>query len=99
MASFTVDPAVINQKATLLSQYADEYEAISNQLRQAATTMGAAYDSADNRSFVSRIEQCVNDLKNMAAKLRAASATLKGQSSMYTNTENANTQQANRLPG
>ena len=99
MASFTVDPAVINQKAATLSQYADEYEAISNQLHQAATTMGAAYDSADNRSFVGRLEACVTDLKNMAAKLRAASATLKGQSGMYSEQESSNTQQASRLPG
>jgi len=99
MASFTVDPTAINQKATMLSQYADKYEGISTQLRQAATTMGAAYDSADNKAFVSRIEQCVTDLKNMAAKLRAASETLKGQSGMYVDQENANTQQANRLPG
>lgn len=99
MASFTVDPSVLVQKAQALNQHADDYDSISTQLQNAATTMGAAYDSADNRSFVSRMEECVKDLRAMANKLRAAAVTLQGQASIYNEQESNNTQQANRLPG
>lgn len=99
MANFTVDPSVLSQKATQINQYADEYDSISTQLQQAATSMGAAYDSADNRKFIERMEACAKDLKLMSDKLRSASTTLKGQSSLYVDQETANTQQASSLPG
>lgn len=99
MASFTVDPAVLNEKAAALIQHADEYDSISGQLKRAATTMGSAYDSADNKAFVGRVEECAKDLKAMADKLRAAAQTLKGQAANYSETEKFNTQKASHLPG
>lgn len=99
MANFSVDPSALNQKAAMLDQHAESYDTISTQLHTAATTMGAAYDSADNRSFVSRMEECVKDLRLMANKLRAAAETLRGQATIYTNQENDNTQRAGKLPG
>lgn len=99
MANFTVDPNVLNQKAKELDGHADNYDAISARLQNAATTMDAAYDSADNRTFVSRMEECAKDLKAMANKLRAASVTLQGQSKIYSTQETENTQAASRLPG
>ena len=99
MANFSVDPTILNQKAANLNEHADEYNSISAKLQSAATTMGAAYDSADNRSFVARMEACAKELKAMADKLRAAAATLSSQATIYTEQENSNTQKANQLPG
>lgn len=99
MAKFSVDPAILKQKASQLGQYSETYDSISTQLQNAATTMGTAYDSADNRSFVNRINECAKDLKAMAAKLKAASVTLQKQANSYTEQETSNTQKANRLPG
>jgi len=99
MASFTVEPEVIAQKAEQLLQHADEYEAISAQLHDSATSMGAAYESVDNKTYVDRIENCVVDLKKMAEKLRQVATTLKEQGKMYPDREAANRQVASRLPG
>lgn len=99
MSQFTVDPAAINQKAGQINQFADEYDSISTKLQSAANSMGTAYDSADNRKFIERMEACARDLKEMSAKLRASSGTLKSQAALYETQEQSNTQQAAKLPG
>ena len=98
MATFSTEPAVLTQKAAQLDQYAEEYDSIRAQLRQAATSMGTAYDSADNRPFTARIEQFCADLQRMSDKLRTAAQTLKEQSAMYTAQEEENASMASRLP-
>ena len=98
MASFSTDFAVLNEKAAKLSTFAEDYDAIREQLRQAATSMGSAYDSADNRSYTSHIENFCNDLKFLSDKLRVASDTIRQQASMYKSQEENNTAEANNLP-
>ena len=98
MANFTVDPDIVEQKAKTVDEYAETYDSISRELLSAATTMGAAYDSADNRTFVSRIEDCSKDLKAMAEKLRSTSNTMKEQANEYRKREAENTQKAANLP-
>lgn len=49
MPSFSVDPAALKNTAAKLSTASSEYERIYKQLIQTAATMGAAYDSADNK--------------------------------------------------
>lgn len=99
MASFTTDPAVLNEKATKLNQFAEEYDSIRAQLRQSATSMGAAYDSDDNRAFTVRIEEFCVDLQGMSDKLRTAAQTLNQQAGLYTSQEAENRDWARRLPG
>lgn len=98
MATFSTEASVLIQKADQLNRHAEEYDSIRAQLRQAATSMGAAYDSADNRAYTARIEQFCTDLQMMSDKLRAAARTLKEQSSMYTAQEEENTAAASKLP-
>lgn len=98
MANFTVDPDIVEQKAKAVDEYAETYDAISRELLSVATTMGAAYDSADNKTFVSRIEDCSKDLKAMAEKLRFTSNTMKEQANEYRKREMENTQRAANLP-
>lgn len=98
MAIFSTEVSVLIQKAGQLDQYAEEYDSIRTQLRQAATSMGEAYDSADNRVYTSRIEQFCTDLQMMSDKLRSASQTIQGQANMYTAQEEESTAAASRLP-
>ena len=99
MANFTVEPAVLMQKAADLNQCAETYESISTQLHTAATTLGSAYDTEDNRTYVNRMEECVKDLKAMAEKLKESAQTITEQANIYVNQQVNNTQSARKLPG
>lgn len=99
MSTFSVDPAALKNTAAKLSEASSEYERIYKQLIQTATSMGQAYDSEDNRRFVTSIEGCCTALQAMANKLQLASETLSKASTNYTETEEHNTQQAGRLGG
>lgn len=99
MPSFSVDPAALKSTSAKLASASSEYERIYKQLIQTATSMGAAYDSADNKKFVSSIEGCCAALQAMADKLQIASEALSKASDNYTATEEHNAQQATRLGG
>lgn len=97
MSNFSVDPAALKNTASKLSAASSEYERIYRQLLQTATSMGAAYDSADNKKFVTSIEGCCSALQAMADKLQFASEALTKASDNYSSTEEHNAQQAGRL--
>lgn len=99
MSAFSVDPAALKNTASKLSEASSEYERIYKQLIQTAASMGQAYDSEDNRRFVTSIEGCCAALQAMANKLQLASETLSKASVNYSETEAHNAQQAGRLGG
>lgn len=97
MAKMTWNPNDMRSKASQLEQYSQEYDSIRNQLRQVATSMGSAYISQDNQTYVAHIEQFCTELQNMSDKLRTAASTLQSQAAAYDAQEMANTQQASLL--
>ena len=99
MPAFSVDPAALRSTAAKLSDASAEYERIYKQLIQTATTMGSAYESADNKRYVERIESCCKALQAMADKLRLASEAIRKDAENYSTTEDHNLQQAGRLGG
>ena len=99
MAKFSVQTNELRHKASEVNQHAEEFDAICAKLKQVATTMGAAYDSDDNRKFVSRIEACCVDLKALSNKLRSAAQIINQQAAEYDGQEAGNTAAASRLPG
>ena len=99
MATFSVDTSALKSIAGKLATASSEYERIYKQLIQTASSLGAAYDSADNKKFVASIEGCCTALQAMANKLQLASEELTQASANYTSTEEYNTQQASRLGG
>lgn len=99
MPNFSVDPQALKGTASKLSGASEEYERIYKQLIQVATSMGQAYDSEDNKRFVSSIEGCCTALQAMADKLRTASETLTRDAENYLSTEEFNAQAAGRLGG
>lgn len=66
---FSVDPQELANVVRQIRRNAEEYNGIAKRLLETATTMGAAYDSDDNRAFVNQIEGCSNDLTAMVNKL------------------------------
>ena len=99
MASFSTDPGELNRAAGTMARLAEEFSSISTNVRQAATGMGSAYDTADNRKFVAQIEGFCAELQRMAEKLEAAGVTLGDQAKLYADREEENSSIANRLPG
>lgn len=99
MPNFSVDPQALKATAAKLADASQEYERIYKQLIQVAGSMGQAYESEDNRRFVTSIEGCCTALQAMADKLRVASETISRDAETYTSTEEHNAQQAGRLGG
>lgn len=66
-----------------LQSLSETYTEIYTQLMQEASTMGAAWEGADNLAFVDQIKGFTDDLKMMADKLSAASQALKQQRDNY----------------
>lgn len=99
MAVFSVQTNVLRDKAKALNQHAQDFDSITSKLKATATTMGTAYESDDNRKFVSRVEAMCVDLKNLADRLRNASQIITQQAGEYDKREAENTSRANRLPG
>lgn len=97
MARFTVDYTEMENTARRLEKEADEFSNISRQLTSVATGMGKAYDSADNRVFVSKIEECARDLSKMIQHLYNASVIIQKQAEGYRTAEEHNVGQAKRV--
>ena len=59
--------------------------------------MGSAYDSEDNRVFVSQIQSCTVELQNMAERLSKTAGILLNQKANYEKQTEANVSAARRL--
>lgn len=73
------------------------YAEISGKLMNAASTMGAAWEGADNVAFVEQITGFSDDLKNMADKLSVAGEALDKQKENYVQRQNDNATQVKKL--
>lgn len=93
VASFD-DMAKASQKLQSLSE---TYTEIYTQLMQEASTMGTAWEGADNLAFVEQINGFTEELKEMAAKLSVASQTLEKQRANYVARQENNITQVKKL--
>lgn len=97
MSSFTVDTNAVRRTADTLNGLADEYDRYRNKLLRTATSMGNAYQSADNRVYVARITEFCQQMMEVSNRLRNAAQVMKTQSGNYDNREQENVIQANKL--
>ena len=93
VASFE-DMAKVSQRLQALSE---TYTEIYTQLMQEASTMGSAWEGADNIAFVEQITGFTEDLKMMASKLSAASQALDKQRANYVARQDNNITQVKKL--
>ena len=91
MAQFQVEAQQLVTASGKLAEYANQYRQYAKQLFDAASTMGAAWEGEDNKSFVTQINGLTDDLENMAKKMDNASQTLKQQATNYQQKQDANT--------
>lgn len=97
MSVFSVDPSALQSASTKLAAASSEYERIYKQLIQTATSLGSAYESEDNKAFVSKIEGCCAALQGMANELMNNSARLAKIAQNYTDTMEHNVSEASKL--
>lgn len=69
-----------SQKLLSLSQ---TYTEIYTQIMQSASTMGTAWEGADNQAFVEQITGFTEELKSMADKLSVSSEALHKEKQNY----------------
>ena len=97
MANFTIDTDAVRQKGDAVDGLSQEYSSLSLRLRNVANSMGTAYESADNREYIQRVNECCDYIDQMATKLNSVSVLLKEQSVAYDNQEIENLGQAQKL--
>ncbi len=73
------------------------YDQIAQQLMQDASTMGAAWEGADNQAFVQQITGFTQELKDMSKKLDVCSQALDKQRENYVARQDANITQVKKL--
>lgn len=88
---FTVDPPELHQAAQFFTQQSGEYITVYNRLINAASTMGDAWNAADNLAFVEQINGFCDDLKAMADHLEQAAQALDQQAKNYETVRDNNT--------
>lgn len=80
-----------------LQEDSESYTEIYTELMQKASTMGAAFEGADNLAFVEQITGFTEELKNMADKLLLASQTLEKQRANYVAQQDSNITEVKKL--
>ncbi len=93
VASFD-DMAKAAQK---LQELSETYTEIYTQLMQEASTMGAAWEGADNLAFVEQITGFTEELQMMAKKLALAGEAIDAQRANYVARQDANITQVKKL--
>ena len=73
-----------------LQEISDSYTSISKQLMQEASTMGIAWEGADNLAFVEKITGFTEELQAMAAALSNASQIIEQQRVNYVDRQDDN---------
>ena len=85
------------EAAKKLASFSDEYKSISEKLMREASTMGEAWQGADNAQFVEQIKGFSKELNDMSKKLKLSSETLNKQRQNYVDRQNDNISQVKKL--
>ena len=80
-----------------LQQHADTYKDIYTKLLRIASTMGSAWEGADNQAFVNQINGFADNLKFMSDHLSQDSKLLHQQKTNYVNRQDDNIAQVKKL--
>lgn len=92
-----VTPEELGKAAQYLSQLSTDYTQIYQQLFQSASTMGEAWEGADNLAFVEQINGFCEELKAMAKRLNDDAQALNRQKDNYVNRQADNMNQVKKL--
>ncbi|MFI3312541.1 MAG: WXG100 family type VII secretion target [Eubacteriales bacterium] len=87
---FVVDPPELHTAASKLVTYSEEYSSIYTRLITSATTMGEAWNAADNLAFVDQINGFCEELKAMVAHLEQAAQAMEQQATNYETARDTN---------
>lgn len=92
-----VTPEELERVGKQLQEMSKTYTGIYTQLLQESSTMGAAWEGADNQAFVQQINGFTDELRQMATKLETAGEALLQQKTQYQSRQEDNIAQVQRL--
>ena len=81
MGAFSMDPVEVHNAAKEFRRLSENYTEVYTSLMNSASTMGEAWDSADNLAFVDQIKGLCDDLKAMTDHLNICAEALDKQAS------------------
>lgn len=87
---FLVDPPTLHDASKKFTELAVEYTGVYERLMDTASTMGQAWEAADNLVFVEQITGFCDDLEKMTQHLEQAAAALENQATNYETTRQNN---------
>jgi len=85
-----VDPPELHTASGAFNQLAEEYTVVYQSLLNTASTMGSAWQAADNLAYVDQINGFCDDLQRMVSHLQQASQALTKQAQNYEATRDNN---------
>jgi len=94
---FVVDPPELHKASQKFNQLAGDYTAVYNRLINTASTMGDAWNSADNLAFVDQIRGFCDDLKAMSDHLTQVAQAVERQALNYETTRDNNVTSVKQL--
>jgi uncharacterized protein YukE len=97
MAQFTVTPEELEKASKTLDGLSSEYQQIQVKLIDRASTMGKAWEAADNLAFVDQIKGFCEELKAMTDKLKLAGESLAKQGLNYSAVHDSNLAEVRKL--
>ncbi len=80
---FVVDPPELHRAAERINSIAQDYDQMYRSLMDTASTMGEAWNAADNLRFVEQIKGFCEELKAMTEHLQQAASALDQQATNY----------------
>jgi len=87
----------MSKTAQKLQSYSQSYTEIYTKLLQTASTMGSAWEGADNQAYVEQINGFADDLKRMAEALAQESRNIEQQRANYVARQDDNITQVKKL--
>lgn len=87
----------IERASQKMQSLSETYTEIYTQLMQSASTMGTAWEGADNQAFVEQISGFTEELKSMADKLALASDSLHKEKQNYVDRMDGNIASVKKL--
>lgn len=91
--------STMNSAADQFKSAAESYDSIGKELLRAATTMGKAWDGADNQAYANKIQGISKELDAMSKKLAHGGEALRQQTKNYMDRQDANVAGAAKLGG
>ena len=97
MRMISVEPAMLENSASIMESYNNQYQETFMRLYQTIETLSASWQGSDNTAFVNQIQGYHDDFSKMSLLMSQYSEFLRSSARAYRQTQNELTSEAARL--